>query len=86
MFFVRFMIENKKRKEVLFIVPPSIVNNGQMINEITILQGESLVLTCLLHAVPLPTIVWIKNDQILFDSARFTEHFFVVLFLIFFSL
>jgi hypothetical protein len=42
-----------------------------MINEITILKGESLVLTCSLHAIPLPTIIWTKNDQILLNSERF---------------
>ncbi|CAF0756370.1 unnamed protein product [Rotaria sp. Silwood1] len=52
------------------LLPPSIVNNGQLTNEITILKGESLVLTCLLHAIPLPTIIWTKNEQILFDSER----------------
>jgi len=53
------------------LVPPSIVDNGQMINEIIKLKGESLVLTCLLHAIPLPTIIWTKNDQILLNSERF---------------
>jgi hypothetical protein len=42
-----------------------------MINEITVLKGENLVLTCLLHAVPLPSIIWTKNDQILLESERF---------------
>jgi hypothetical protein len=42
-----------------------------MINEITVLKGQSLVLTCLLYAIPLPTIIWTKNDQILLDSERF---------------
>jgi hypothetical protein len=47
-----------------------------MINEITILKGQSLVLTCSLHAIPLPTIIWTKNDQILFDSERFYSYLF----------
>ena len=55
----------------LSLVPPSIVDNGQMINEINILKGQSLVLTCSLHAIPLPTIIWTKNDQALLDSDRF---------------
>jgi hypothetical protein len=42
-----------------------------MINEITILKGEKLVLNCLLHAIPLPSIIWTKNDQIVLDSERF---------------
>ncbi|CAF3856205.1 unnamed protein product, partial [Rotaria magnacalcarata] len=50
--------------------PPSIVNNGQLVNEITRVKGESLVLTCLLRAIPLPTIIWTKNDQVLFDTER----------------
>jgi len=58
------------KKIFCLLVPPSIVDNGQMINEIIKLKGESLVLTCLLHAIPLPTIIWTKNDQILFDSER----------------
>lgn len=41
-----------------------------MINEITVLKGESLDLTCSLHAIPLPTIIWTKNDQILLNSER----------------
>ncbi|CAF1357382.1 unnamed protein product [Adineta steineri] len=60
----------KKDIHIDVLLPPSILNNGQMINEITKLNGESLVLTCLLHAHPLPTIIWTKNDQILFDSER----------------
>ena len=42
-----------------------------MINEITGIQGESVVLTCLLHAIPLPTIVWTKDHQLLSTSDRF---------------
>jgi hypothetical protein len=57
------------------------VDNGQLINEITILKGESLVLTCSLHAVPLPTIIWTKNDQTLFDSERFHRYFYRSIFL-----
>ncbi|CAF2894680.1 unnamed protein product [Rotaria sp. Silwood2] len=60
----------KKDIHIDVLLPPSIVNNGQLINEITILKGESVVLTCLLHAIPLPTIIWTKNEQILFDSER----------------
>ncbi|CAF0852080.1 unnamed protein product [Adineta ricciae] len=60
----------KKDIEINILLPPAILNNGPMINEITKLKGESLVLTCLLHAVPLPTIVWTKNDQILSNFER----------------
>ncbi|CAF0772843.1 unnamed protein product [Rotaria sordida] len=60
----------KKDIHIDVLLPPSIVNNGQLINEITILKGESRILTCLLHANPLPIIIWTKNEQILFDSER----------------
>lgn len=51
-------------------VPPSIINNGQMTNEVTVIKGQSLVLTCSLHAIPLPTIIWTKGNQPLSDSHR----------------
>ena len=66
-----FLLGMEQKINVEFSVPPAILNNGPMINEVTKLKGESLVLTCLLHAVPLPTIVWTKNDQILSDFERF---------------
>ncbi|UJR25150.1 hypothetical protein I4U23_006509 [Adineta vaga] len=60
----------KKDIQIDILLPPAILNNGPMINEITKMKGESLVLTCLLHAIPLPTIIWTKNDQILSDFER----------------
>lgn len=74
------MIDNNR---FILIVPPSIVDNGQMINEITIVKGQSLVLTCSLHAIPLPTIVWTKNDQELLDSDRLNDIFLKSLMILF---
>lgn len=45
-----------------------------MANEITVIQGDSIVLNCSLHATPKPTIIWTKNDQILFKSDRFCRY------------
>ena len=50
------------------IVPPSILDNGQIKKDIIVLKDESIVLTCLLHAIPAPTITWTKDDHpLLFD-------------------
>lgn len=62
------------------LVPPSIVDNGQVINEITIMKGRPLVLTCSLHAIPLPTIIWMKNDEELLDSERFNRASLLIVF------
>lgn len=51
-----------------------------MTNEITVVKDESLVITCLLRAMPLPTIIWTKNDQILFNTERFARSILLFLF------
>ena len=73
MFFVSSVLHeivDRSIDRLVFLVPPSIVDNGQMINELTVFKGQSLVLTCSLHAIPLPTILWTKNEQELLESDR----------------
>lgn len=36
----------------------------------TVVKGEVMLFTCLLHAIPVPTIIWTKNDQLLVPSDR----------------
>jgi len=75
-FFFFFVEIQLTFESILFSEPPLIVDDTPMVNEIIILKGQSLVLTCSLHAVPLPTIIWMKNEQMLFNSERFSSLFF----------
>ncbi|KAI1722962.1 immunoglobulin i-set domain-containing protein [Ditylenchus destructor] len=54
--------------ESAFAFPPLI--EGSTLEEVTVIEGEELDLQCVFNGIPIPKVVWTKDDQALNDNAR----------------
>ena len=54
-----------KKKVPSFLVPPRIVNTSEP--SMTVLINQPVTMLCSVEAFPAPTILWMKDDQIIND-------------------